>query len=71
MKQHYSQGRLSDHAKLSDAHCELESAKASIDHTDMLRQCNEELPKVPFDNLSRIEEPLVYKTMHHCVESSS
>ncbi|CDW75640.1 kinesin-like protein kif15 [Stylonychia lemnae] len=50
---------------------ELDSVKASIDHTDLQKQCNEELATISQNNKSKIEEPLIYKTMHHCIESSS
>lgn len=60
--------RESDLIKIED---DLESAKASIDHTDMQKQCNEDLPRVPEDNKSKIEEPLIYKTMCNCIETSS
>lgn len=41
--------------------------KASIDQTDMIKSSAEE-QKISQQNISKIEEPLIYKTMNNCFD---
>lgn len=50
---------------------DIDSVKASIDNQELIRQCNEDLATISKNNMTKLEEPLIYKTMNHCAESSS